>query len=162
MTGYRILAIILGLLCLLLPISLVSQISNWDTGISIVVKVEKMILAEKPLADFLVSPDHQDMVVKNHLKYGLGGAAIFSLGMGLMFFISAFKPREMRPFIVVVIICSILLIPLTIWIGLKLNIARLWWIGDSISSLVLALLLMVFFPRQAKASARDEEEELTE
>ena len=159
MIGYRILAVILGLLCLLLPVSLFFQ------STPIVVKVEKMILAEQPLADFLISHDHRDMVVKNHLKYGLCGAAVFSLGMGLMFFISAFNPRGMRPFIVVVIICSILLIPLAIWVGLRLNIAKLWWLGDSISSLILALLLLGFFPRRDKvrvASSRGEEEELTE
>ena len=159
MTGYRILAIILGLICLLMPISIFFQHAP------IVVKVEKAVLARQPLADFLVSPEQQDMVVKNHLKYGLCGAAIVSLGMGLMFFISVFNPRGMRPFIVVVIICSILLIPLAIWIGLKLNITKMWWIGDSISSLILALLLLVFFPRQARAravSSPGEEEELTE
>ena len=159
MIGYRILAVILGLLCLLLPVSLLFQNNP------VVVKVENIILAEKPLANFLTSADYDDQMVKNHLKYGLCGAALFSLGMGLMFFISVFNPRGMRPFIVVVIICSILLIPLTIWTGLKLNITKLWWIGDSSSSLVLALLLLVFYPRLERpraVSPRDEEEELTE
>ena len=159
MIGYRILAVILGLICLLLPVSLFFQ------NTPVVVKVENIVLAEKPLADFLTSTDYEDKMVKNHLKYGICGAAVLALGMALMFFISAVNPLGMRSFIVVVIICSILLIPTAIWVGLQLNIAKFWWIGDSISSLVLALLLLVFFPRRQKAravSARGEEEELTE
>ena len=160
MVGYRILAIVLGLICLAMPVSIFFQ------GNPTVVQVENMVLADQPLHNFLVSATHENKIVKNHLKYGIGGAALISLGMALMFFISVFNPRGMRPFIVVVIICSILSIPLSIWAGLRLNITNSWWIGDAVSGLVLAVLLLIFYPRGPKArkvsAPAAGEEELTE
>lgn len=156
MTGFRILVVILGLLCLAMALGLFFH--NRPVAINII----NRFLQEQELQDFIKTGN---VVVKNHLKYALCGSSIFALGLGLLFLISAVSPLQMRPFIVVVIILSIIWIPLAIWVGLSLNISKLWWIGDAIGCLILAILLATFFPKKApkvKPAPEPPSEELEE
>ena len=96
------------------------------------------------------------------MKYALSASSVFALGLGLLFFISAVNPWRMRPFVLVVIIVSIIAIPLVIWLGLRLKITQAWWIGDAGGCLILVILLATFFPRKTKAAEPGVEEKLEE
>ena len=90
-----------------------------------------------------------DMVVKQYLKYVLYGSSIFALGLALMFFIAAANPVRMRPFVVVVIIASILWVAGAIWAGVILpRVSPVWWGSDAAGALILAILLLAMFPKK--------------
>lgn len=151
MTGFRILAVILGLICL------AGAVASYFYDYPPVEKVTAYFLKDGNLRGFVKSPAPRDMVVKDYLKYIIRGYSVIALGMGLLFIISAFNPLGMRPFIVVVIIGALICLGLAIYQGITLKIDSLWWIGDSVGCLILAILLITFFPKKVKAEKHVDE-----
>ncbi len=148
MIGFRLLAIILGIICLAAAGSLIFHNCPQKDEVDAFV-IRNLIPAENVQA-FIKSPAPDAVAVKNIIKYIFGGYAILALGMGLLFLWSAVNPLGMRPFIVVVMIGAVLWIAGAIWKGLALEIYKTWWIGDVAGSLVLLVLLFALFPKEKK------------
>jgi len=156
MKGFRILAVILGLICLAIGAGMFFHRQP------VVIKVSNLLLQGEEMKNFVKSPDMTDLVVKQYLKYILYGGSVFALGLGLMFFIAAANPIRMRPFVVVVIICSILWMAGAIWSGINLpRVSPVWWGSDAGASLLLAILLLALFPKKKpKAEIVPEDEKV--
>ncbi|MFH1038557.1 MAG: hypothetical protein V1789_07830 [PVC group bacterium] len=150
MIGFRLLAIILGLVCL--------------ASAGVLVFHEYPLLAEANtffirnfipdagVQAFIKSPAREAVAVKNIVRYIFSGYAVLALGMGLLFFCAAVNPLRMRPFIVVVMIGSILWIAGAIWKGVSLDIYKTWWISDAAGALILLVLLIALFPKKKPAA----------
>lgn len=146
MIGFRLLAIVLGILCLAAAGAAVLHSHPALSGLTGFF-VEKFIPAG-PLRAFIRSAEPGDVLVKDYLKYILAGGAVGALGVGILFFISAANPIRMRPFIMVVIIAAVACIALALWKGITLEISYIWWLGDSLAALILVVLLAALYPRR--------------
>ena len=146
MIGFRLLAIILGVLCLLTAAAVVFHSHPALSGVAEFF-VEKFIPAGS-FQSFIRSARPGDMLIKSYLKYILSGYAVVAVGLGILFIISAINPMRMRPFISVVMIGSVLVIAVALWKGLTLDINYLWWAGDALSALILLVLLAALYPRR--------------
>ncbi len=146
MIGFRLLAIILGLICLASAAALVlhqsPQLAAANTFFI------KNFIPDQGVQQFIKSPAPDARMVKNIIKYIFSGYAILALGMGLLFFCAAVNPLRMRPFIVVVMVGSILWIAGAIWKGTSLDIYKTWWISDAAGALILLVLLAALFPKK--------------
>jgi len=152
MAGFRILAIILGLVCLAMALGMFFHRQPC------VINASNLLLKAEELKSFVGSPDSQDMVVKQYLKYVLYGSSVVVLGLALMFFISAASPVRMRPFVVVVIIMSIVGVVGAVWAGINLQrVSWVWWGSDAAGSLILAILLLALFPKKRKKAEESRE-----
>ena len=151
MFGFRLLAIILGFICLAAAGTLVfhscPEMSEVDTFV-----IDNLI-PEGNVRVFIRSGTDEARDVKNIIKYVFSGYAIFAIGMGLLFLYSAINPLRMRPFIRVVMIGAVLWIAAAVWQGFNLGIYKTWWISDSVGALILLILLFALFPREKKASS---------
>ena len=151
MAGFRVLAVLLGLICL--TVAVASYFYDYPP----VNQVTAYFLEDANLWDFVKSTTPRDMVIKDYLKYIIRGYSVLALGMGLLFLISAFNPLRMRPYITVVIIGALVWLGLAIYMGITLKIPTLWWIGDSAICLILAILLITFFPKKVKVEKQVDE-----
>jgi len=149
MIGFRLLAIILGLLCLasagVLVMHQCPQLAEANTFFI------KNFIPDAAVQQFLKSKAPDAVAVKNIVKYIFSGYAVLALGMGLLFFCAAANPLRMRPFIVVVMIGAILWIAAAIYQGLTLEIYKTWWISDAAGALILLVLLTALFPKKKPA-----------
>ncbi len=151
MAGFRVLAVLLGLICLAVAVA------SYFYGYPPVDRVTDYFLQDASLRDFVKSTTPRDMVVRDYLKYIFRGYSVLALGMGLLFLISAFNPLGMRPYIAVVIIGALVWLGLAIYMGITLKIPSLWWIGDSAICLILAVLLITFFPKEVEVGKAADE-----
>ncbi len=149
MFGFRLLAIILGLLCLAGAVSMaffecprMAPVSEFFI---------RHFVPDAGVRDFIRSVDPADVKIKNLIKYTLSGLAVCSLATGLLFLAAAVNPLRMRPFIVVVMISSAVMIVAAVWQGIRLGIFKTWWIGDAAGGLLLLILLAALFPREKSA-----------
>lgn len=159
MFGFRVLAVILALVCLASAAALFFQECPRLAPVS--EYFIKNFVRDAGVQAFIKSADPEDVKIKHLVKYTLSGLAICSFGLGSLFFCAAFNPLRMRPFIVVAMICSALMIAAAIWQGIRLGIFKSWWIGDAAGALVVLILLAALFPRERAAvtSGIGEEEE---
>jgi hypothetical protein len=154
MFGFRLLAIILGLVCLAAAASMLFyENPRMEPALEFFVR---NFIPDSGVRAFIKSQDPADARVKNMIKYALGGAAILSLGSGLLFFCAAANPLRMRPFITVVMVCSALGIVCALWQGIRLEIFKSWWIGDASGALIVLVLLAALFPRKKPAAVPSE------
>ena len=148
MFGFRLLAIILGIICLASTCALIFH----DCGCPIMNKVNDFVIQEfvpdHGVRTFIKSPGMVEMKVKHMVKYIFSGYAILALGLGLLFLYSAVNPLRMRPFVVVVMIGSIFWLAGAIWKGMSLEMPKVWWISDAAGALILLVLLFALFPRE--------------
>lgn len=151
MFGFRLLAIILGLVCLATAASMFFY--ECPRMAPVTEFFVRNFIPDAGVRVFIKSQDPTDTKVKNMIKYALGGAAILSLGLGLLFFCAAANPLRMRPFITVVMISSALWILCALWQGIRLEIFKSWWIGDASAALIVLVLLAALYPREKKAAA---------
>ncbi len=151
MFGFRMLAIILGLLCLATAVSMAFfECPRMAPASEFFIR---NFVPDASVRAFIKSEDPGAVKVKGLIKYTLTGLAIFSLGAGLLFFCAAADPLRMRPFIVVVMISSVIGVAAAIWQGIRLGIFKSWWIGDAAGFLLLLILLAALFPRQQKTAS---------
>lgn len=141
MMGFRILSIILALLCL------AGAAALYFHDQPAIVSVSGFFLNED-LRGFVESDQDRDIAVRNHLKYLTLMGAVGSFGLAVLFFVSAVNPMGMRPFVVTLIICLILGIAAALWKGPRLDIYSKWWLADAAGGVVLTILLITFFPRR--------------
>ncbi|MDP8213623.1 MAG: hypothetical protein RAO92_05010 [Candidatus Euphemobacter frigidus] len=163
MIGFRIMAIVVGLICLA-SASLIF-FHNCPQTAPVNAYLIRNFIPPGDVQAFIKSSALPDVEVKNIIKYIVSGYAIFALGIGLLFFCAAVNPLRMRPFVVVVMIGAILWIGVAIWKGLSLGIYKTWWIGDAACALILLVLLAALFPKRAKPKIDEdirEEESLEE
>ena len=151
MIGFRLLAIVLGIICLVTAAAAVFHSHPALSGAAGFV-VEKFVPAG-PLRSFVRSAAPGDVLVKSYFKYILSGYAVLALASGILFFISAANPIRMRPFISVVMIGAVAWIGIALWKGLSLDIKYLWWLSDAIGALILVVLLAALYPRRREKSA---------
>ncbi len=151
MFGFRLLAIILGLLCLAAALSMAFFESPRLAPVNEF--FIRNFVPDASVRAFIKSEQPAEIKVKNLIKYTLTGLAICTLGTGLLFFCAAADPLRMRPFIVVVMISSVVLIAAALWQGIRLGIFKSWWIGDAATGLLLLILLAALFPRRKRADA---------
>ena len=149
MIGFRLLAIVLGFICLMSAGALIFHNSPQLADIN--TYVIRNLIPDQLVQKFIKSQDPANIAVKNIVKYVFSGYAIFALGMGLLFLTAAVNPLRMRPFIVVVMIGSIFWIGGAIWKGVSLGIYKTWWIGDAAGALILVILLGALFPSEKKS-----------
>ncbi|MDP8237206.1 MAG: hypothetical protein P9M08_12550 [Candidatus Erginobacter occultus] len=149
MFGFRLLAIILGLLCLAAAVSMaffecprMAPVSEFFV---------RHLVPDTGVRDFIRSENLADVKIKNLIKYTLSGLAVGSLAAGLLFLAAAVNPLRMRPFIVVVMISSAAMVVAAVWQGIRLGIFKTWWIGDAAGGLLLLILLAALFPREKSA-----------
>ncbi len=149
MFGFRLLAIILGLLCLAAAVSMaffecprMAPVSDFFI---------RHFVPDTEVSDFIRSDNPADIKIKNLIKYTLSGLAVCSLAAGLLFLAAAVNPLRMRPFIVVVMISSAAMIAAAVWQGIRLGIFKTWWIGDAAGGLLILILLAALFPRKKSA-----------
>ena len=159
MFGFRFLAVILGLICLASAAALFFQ--ECPRLAPVGEYFIRNFVPDAGVQAFIKSADPTDIRIKHMVKYILIGLAICSFGLGLLFFCAAVNPVRMRPFIVVTMICSALMIAAAIWQGVRLGIFKSWWIGDAAGALIVLVLLAALFPRERAAvtSGIGEEEE---
>jgi len=142
MTAFRILAGILAIVFLAMALGFFFYREP------LVVKSTSWLWQGSELKSFVESNTPDNMVLKKYLVYILRMSAVISVGVGLMFAISACKPLIMRPFIVVVIITLILGIAMDIYCGITIEgLSPYWWAIDAGSGALLVVLLLVFFPK---------------
>jgi len=146
MIGFRLLAIVLGIICLATAVGAVFHTHPALSG-AVGFLVEKFVPAG-PVRMFVRSSVAGDVQVKSYLKYIFSGYAVLALATGILFFISAANPIRMRPFISVVMIGAVVWIGIALWKGLSLDINYLWWLSDSIGALILLVLLAALYPRR--------------
>jgi hypothetical protein len=158
MFGFRLLAIILGFICLVSAGTLVFH--SCPEMAEVEAFVIDNLIPEGPVRAFIRSGAPGDRDVKNVVKYIFSGYAIFAIGMGLLFLYSAIDPLRMRPFIRVVMIGSVLWIAAAVWQGLHLEIYKTWWIADAVGGLILLVLLFALFPRKKTAGNAPKLDEL--
>ena len=158
MIGFRLLAIILGFICLaaagVLVLHSCPEMAEVDAFV-----IDNLI-PEGPVRLFIRSGTQADQDVKNIIKYVFSGYAIFAIGMGLLFLYSAINPLRMRPFIRVVMIGSVLWIAAAAWRGIHLEIYKTWWISDAVGGLILLVLLFALFPKQKSDESEPKLDEL--
>ena len=158
MIGFRLLAIILGFICLaaagVLVLHSCPEMAEVDAFV-----IDNLI-PEGPVRLFIRSGTQADQDVKNIIKYVFSGYAIFAIGMGLLFLYSAINPLRMRPFIRVVMIGSVLWIVVAAWQGIHLEIYKTWWISDAVGGLILLVLLFALFPKQKSDESEPKLDEL--
>ena len=158
MIGFRLLAIILGFICLaaagVLVLHSCPEMAEVDAFV-----IDNLI-PEGPVRAFIRSGTQADQDVKNIIKYVFSGYAIFAIGMGLLFLYSAINPLRMRPFIRVVMIGSVLWIAAAAWQGIHLEIYKTWWISDAVGGLILLVLLFALFPKQKSDESEPKLDEL--
>ncbi len=142
MIGFRILALVLALLCLAGGAMMVFPEQEPAVTVS-------GFLLNPELKEFVQSPAERDIVVRDHIKYLLLMGAVGAFGLAVLFLISAAKPLAMRPFVVTLIICLILGIAAALWYGPRMKIYTNWWLADTVGGVVLAILLITFFPRRS-------------
>lgn len=157
MLGFRLLSIILGFICIaaagMLVFHFCPELADVDAF------VIKNLIPDNLVRHFIKSNEPAAVAVKNIIKYVLSGYAIFSFSLGLLFLYTAINPLRMRPFILIVMIGSILWIAVAIWRGLSLGISKSWWIGDAAGALILLVLLGALFPRKKKLEPMPQFEE---
>ena len=158
MFGFRLLAIILGFICLAAAGTLV--LHSCPEMAEVDAFVLDNLIPEGPVRAFIRSGTTGDRAVKDVVKYIFSGYAIFAIGMGLLFLYSAINPLRMRPFIRVVMIGSVLWIVAAVWQGLHLEIYKTWWISDAVGALILLVLLFALFPREKKPAGAPKLDEL--
>lgn len=158
MFGFRLLAIIIGFVCLASAGALVFHSCPEMAEVN-AFAIDNLI-PEGPVRAFVKSGAPGDQDVKNVIKYIFTGYAICAVGMGLLFLYSAINPLRMRPFIIVVMIGSVLWIAAAVWQGLHLEIYKTWWIGDAAGALLLLVLLGALFPKEKKAASARKSDEL--
>lgn len=141
MIGFRILAIILALLCLAGGAMMVFPEQEPAVTVS-------GFLLNPELREFAGSPAERDIVVRRHIRYLLLMGAVGAFGLAVLFLISAVNPLAMRPFVITLIICLILGIAAALWQGPQKDIHLTWWLADAVGGVVLAVLLITFFPRR--------------
>ena len=158
MIGFRLLAIILGFICLAAAGALV--LHSCPEMAEVDAFVIDNLIPEGPVRAFIRSGAQKDQDVKKIIKYVSSGYAIFAIGMGLLFLYSAINPLRMRPFIRVVMIGSVLWIAAAAWQGIHLEIYKTWWISDAVGGLILLVLLFALFPRKKTAGNAPKLDEL--
>ena len=158
MIGFRLLAIILGFICLAAAGALV--LHSCPEMAEVDAFVIENLIPDGPVRLFIRSGTQADQDVKNIIKYVFSGYAIFAIGMGLLFLYSAINPLRMRPFIRVVMIGSVLWIAAAAWQGIHLEIYKTWWISDAIGGLILLVLLFALFPKQKSDESEPKLDEL--
>jgi len=141
MFGFRVLAIVLALICL--------------GGAAMMVFPERQpaitingFFLNPVLSEFLQSQEPRDIVVRNHMKYLLFMGAVGAFGLAILFFISVFNPLLMRPFLVVAIISLILGVALALRSGIQETVSWRWWVVDAVGGMILVVLLVNLFPRK--------------
>jgi hypothetical protein len=149
MFGFRLLAVILGLLCLAAAVSM--AFSGCPRLAPVSEYFVRNFVPDTEVRDFIRSDDPADVKIKNLIKYTLSGLAVCSLAAGLLFLAAAVNPLRLRPFIVVVMISSAAMIVAAVWQGIRLGIFKTWWIGDAAGGLLLLILLAALFPREKTA-----------
>ena len=157
MFGFRLLAIILGFICLAAAGTLVFH--SCPEMAEVDAFVIDNLIPEGHARVFIRSGTDADRDVKNIIKYIFSGYAVFAIGMGLLFLYSAINPLRMRPFIRVVMIGSVLWIAAAVWQGLNLEIYKTWWISDAVAALILLVLLFALFPREKKTASDPQSDE---
>ncbi len=146
MFGFRLLAVILGLLCLAATLSMAFfESPRMAHGSEFFVR---HFVPDASVRNFIKSEDPAEIKVKNLIKFILTGLAISTLATGLLFFAAAVNPLRMRPFIIVVMISTVAGIAAVLWQGIRLGIFKSWWIGDAAAGLLLLILLAALFPRK--------------
>ena len=158
MFGFRLLAVVLALVCL--AGAGVMAFRECPRLVPATEFFVRNFVPDAGVQAFIKSRDPVDVKVKGMIKYTLGFAAICLFGLGLLFLCAAVNPIRMRPFVSVAMICSILGIAAAIWQGTRLGVFKSWWIGDAAGSLLLLILLAALYPRahKEKSPARAEEE----
>ncbi len=150
MFGIRVLSIILALVCLAAAGAMLFY--KCPQAEPLTESFVRYFIPDTGVKAFIKSRDPVDIRVKNLVKYGLSGAAVVSLGLGLLFLCAAVNPLRMRPFISVVMICSVLMIICAIWQGIRLGVFKSWWIGDASGALIILVLLAALFPKKKPAA----------
>ena len=158
MIGFRLLAIILGFICLAAAGALV--LHSCPEMAEVDAFVIDNLIPEGPVRAFIRSGAQKDQDVKKIIKYVSSGYAIFAIGMGLLFLYSAINPLRMRPFIRVVMIGSVLWIAAAVWQGIYLEIYKTWWISDAVGGLILLILLFALFPKKKSDESEQKLDEL--
>lgn len=150
MFGFRLLAIILGLLCLAAAVLMaypecprVAPLNEFFI---------RHFVPDPGVEAFIRSADPGEARIKNLIRYTLAGMAVCSLGLGLLFFCAAVNPLRMRPFVSVVMLCAAIGTVVAIWQGVRLGIFKSWWIGDAAGGLLLLILLAALYPKPRKTA----------
>lgn len=157
MIGFRLLAIIIGILCLAGAQALVLHSQPFMTRATDFF-VDRF-LPPGDVQNFFNSTLPRDMRIKAYVKYIVYGYAVVLLGLGILFFTSAFNPLRMRPFITVVMIGLIAWMGVAVWKGLTLGLYYLWWVGDAVGCLILLVLLAALYPKEPAPVLQPEESE---
>lgn len=157
MIGFRLLAIVLGVLCLAGTVALVLQSQPFMTDVTDF--FINRFLPPGEVQNFFNSSLPRDIRIKAYIKYVVSGYAVVLLGLAILFFISAFNPLRMRPFITVVMIGCIAWMGIAIWKGLSLGLYYLWWVGDAVGCLIVLVLLAALYPREPAGVLQPEESE---
>ena len=148
MFGFRVLAIILGLICLATAIAMVSY--DCPRLAPVPENFIEYFVRDAGVRAFIKSQEPTDIKIKNLIKYTLGGLAICLFGLGLLFFCAAVNPLRLRPFVSVVMICCAAGIAVAIGQGVSLRIFKSWWIGDAAGGLLILILLAALYPRKGR------------
>lgn len=152
MFGFRLLAVILGLLCLTAALSMAFfESPRMAQGSEFFVRY---FVPDTEVEAFIKSEDPGEIKIKHLIKYTLTGLAVSALATGLLFFAAAANPLRMRPFIVVVMISTVVGIAAVIWQGFRLDIFNSWWIRDASGGLLLLILLAALFPREKTVATK--------
>ncbi len=150
MFGFRLLAIVLGLLCL--AAAVVMAYPECPRVAPVNEFFIRNFVPDPGVEAFIRSTDPGDVTIKNLIRYTLAGLAVCSLGLGLLFFCAAVNPLRMRPFVSVVMICAAVGTAGAVWQGVRLGIFKSWWIGDAAGGLLLLILLAALYPKPRKAA----------
>lgn len=148
MAGYRVLAFLLGLIFLALAVGL---FFHEDPRLA---PARAALLSVDNLRTALPA---SDATVKKYLQFALSMGAFVALAFSLLFFVSAFAPARMAPFVVVVIVCCIPAMVAAIGKGYAAKISWYSWGGGALFCLLLAILLAAFFPRSPAKEIKPEE-----
>ncbi len=150
MFGFRLLAIILGLICLVGAVLMafhecprLAPVNEFFI---------RHFVPDPGVEAFIRSTEPGDVKIQNLIRYTLAGLAVCSLGLGLIFFCAAVNPLRMRPFITVVMICAAVGTAGAVWQGVRLGIFKSWWIGDAAGGLLLLILLAALYPKPRKTA----------
>lgn len=157
MFGFRLLAVILALIFLAGAAAMAFH--ECPRLVPITEFFVRNFVPDSGVQAFIKSRDAADVKVKGMIKYTLVGLAICMVGLGLLFLCAAVNPIRMRPFVSVVMICSILGIAAVAWEGIRLGVFKSWWIGDAAGYLLLLVLLAALYPRKKKSAPAPAEEE---
>jgi len=92
-----------------------------------------------------------DMEPFSPFWYGVRTVLLVFLGVAWMFFVAARDPERHRDFIHAVMLALAAWVILCPVFGLGAGVPFLWYMGDSVSSLIVLVLLLALYPRRPGA-----------